>query len=100
MSIFRCLLYNVFNPFLFRFWHYAQSEQYSSTARTIHRHIIHNITKRKRSRRSFILPEMQTLDPYIAGKLSGPKPLTFYDNDARELIFADQEVTSRLWILS
>ena len=56
--------------------------------------------KRKRSRRSFILPERQTLDPYIAGKHSGPKPLTFYENDARELIFAHQEVLSRLWILS
>ena len=56
--------------------------------------------KRKRSRRSFILPERQTLDPYIAGKRSGPKPLRFYENDAMELIFAHQEVLSRLWILS
>ena len=55
--------------------------------------------KRKRSRRSFKLPDRGFFRPYEAGKRIGPEPLKFYENDAREFMIADQEVLSRLWIM-
>ena len=90
---------NVFNPFLFRYWHYAQSEQYSSTARTIHRYIIHNITKKKTLKTIVYTSREANPRSLYSRKTFWPKPLRFYENDARELIFAHQEVLSRLWIL-
>ena len=37
---------------------------------------------------------------YVAGKRQGPRPLKFCENDARDSIIADQEVLSRLWVIS
>ena len=53
----------------------------------------------KRSRRSLKLPKRAIIRPYKAGKRIGPEPLTFYENDAREFMMADQEVLSFLWIM-
>ena len=56
--------------------------------------------KRKRPRRSLVLLERNVQPMYVAGKRQGPRPLKFCENDARDLIIADQEVLSRLWVFS
>ena len=56
--------------------------------------------KRKRSRRSLVLLERDAQPMSVAGKRQGPRPLKFCENDARDSIIADQEVPSRLWVIS
>ena len=56
--------------------------------------------KSKRSRRSLVLLERNVQPMYVAGQCHGPRPLKFCENDARDLIIADQEVLSRLWVFS
>ena len=56
--------------------------------------------KRKRSRRSLVLLERNAQPMYVAEKRQGPRPLKFCENDARDLIIADQKVLSRLWVFS
>ena len=56
-----------------------------------------NSPRRKRSRRSFQAMQNSFENLYLRGKRIGPTNCKFYENEERNLLFADREKETFLW---